>query len=98
MSVGGRLIEIAPHILRDGPDYRKDVIRLWVVDRNGDETIVYAEPTSPRLPVLGEEIWWHGRTIFFDGDSQQLIRVGYSHSPPKDTTEGRRASSRRAAP
>lgn len=82
MSVGGRLIEIVPHILRDAdnPDYRRDVIRLWCVDRNGDELIVYCEPTAD-LPALGDEIWWQGRAIMFDRDRKKLTRVSYSHVP-----------------
>ena len=83
MSVGGRLIEIAPHVLRDpdDPSFRKDVIRLWVVGQAGTETVVYCEPDLI-LPVIGDEIWWQGRTIYFDGDRKKLTKVGYSTSAP----------------
>lgn len=82
MSVGGRLIEIAPHILRDedDPAYSRDVIRLWCVDRDGTEVAVYCEPT-PDLPTLGENIWWQGGKIMFDRDRKALKKVGFSFDP-----------------
>ena len=78
MSVGGRIIEIQPMRLMESGS---DVVRLWVVDRNGDETCVYAEPQT-RMPALGEEVWWQSRRIYFDGDRQHLEKVGYSFSAP----------------
>jgi len=49
MSVGGRLLEIKSHVLLDAddPKFRRDVLRLWVIDRSNFETIVYAV-ASPR--------------------------------------------------
>jgi hypothetical protein len=81
MSVGGRLIEVAPHVLRDAddPSFRRDVIRLWCVDSYGSEIVVYAEPTA-ELPRVGEEIWWQSGHIMFDRDRKRLTKVGYSHS------------------
>lgn len=80
MAVGGRLIEIATHILRDvdSPEYRRDVIRLWVIDRDGDETIAYAEPAE-EMPRLGENIWWQAGKIFFDSDRKYLVKIANSH-------------------
>lgn len=84
MSVGGRLIEILPMRL---PESGRDVLRLWVVATNAggpgvhDEICVYAEPQD-NLPKLGDEVWWQGRLIYFDGDRQHLARVGYSFSAP----------------
>lgn len=83
MSVGGRLLEITHERLRDG----SDVLRLWVVatDAGGpgvhDEICVLAQPQDA-LPKLGEEVWWQGRKIYFDGDRQHLNRVGYSFPAP----------------
>jgi hypothetical protein len=81
VSVGGRLAEITPHVLRDAdnPSFRRDVIRLWCIDRNGDETIVYCEPTND-LPVVGEQIWWQADHIMFNHDRKRLNKVGYSHA------------------
>lgn len=77
MSVGGRLIEILPMTLDDGDS----VIRLWVVDRQGDETCVYSEPQDV-MPELGDDIWWQCGRIYFDRDRQHLKKVGYSFSAP----------------
>jgi len=81
MSVGGRIIEIGPHVLRDADDpaYRRNVIRIWVVDRDGGESIVYVEPAE-ELPRIGEEIWWSSGKIFFANDHCRLKKVGYSRS------------------
>lgn len=78
MSVGGRLIEILPMTC---PEDGASVVRLWVTDRNGDETCVYAEPQDS-LPGLGEEVWWQCRRIYFDGDRQHLTKVGFSFAAP----------------
>ena len=82
MSVGGRILEIKPHILRDQDDefYKKNVLRIWVIDStySNDETFIYAEPQKI-LPKIGENIWWQGKKIFFDNDKQHLTKIGYSH-------------------
>lgn len=80
MSVGGRVVEIGPHVLRDADNsgYHRNVIRLWIVD-GADETIVYAEP-NVEMPRLGENVWWQSGKIMFDQDRQHLVKVGYSHS------------------
>ena len=50
--VGGSVIEVWP--MRH-PETGRDVIRLWCVDRNGDECCVYAEPyTDGNGPKLYE--------------------------------------------
>jgi hypothetical protein len=80
MSVGGRLVEIKPYMLRDqdNPEFAKNVLRLWVIDRNGDETIVYAELTD-HIPKIGDNIWWQSGKILFDQDKYFLNKIGYSH-------------------
>jgi hypothetical protein len=83
MSVGGRLIEILPMRLEDG----RDVLRLWVVDCPhgapgfNDETCVYVEPQES-LPAIGDQVWWQAGRIYFDGDRQHLVKVGYSFAAP----------------
>ncbi|WP_107351958.1 hypothetical protein [Methylobacterium sp. Leaf361] len=95
MSVGGRLIEILPMRL---PDSGTDVLRLWVVAKNAggpgvhDEICVYAEPQE-NLPKLGDEVWWQGRRIYFDGDRQHLVRIGYSFPAPVAVEQDRGGSS-----
>ena len=83
MSVGGRLIEMRPYTLRDPdkPEFSRDVMRLWVVDRDGTETIVYAR-IQDDLPLLGDNIWWQGQKIYFDGDRKHMEKIGFSRSPP----------------
>lgn len=82
--VGGRLIEIAPDRLVDNG---QAVMRLWCMDRNGDECCVYSEPFEPKDgPQLGEEIWWQSGQIMFDKDRKRLRKIGYSFSAPG--TEG----------
>lgn len=82
MSVGGRLIDIQAVRLEDG----RAVVRLWVVDRAhgspgmNDETCVLAE-AQQSMPKIGDEIWWQGARILFDGDRQSLRKVGYSFRP-----------------
>ena len=84
MSVGGKIIEIGPHVLRDAdnPAYRRDVIRLWVIDRHGTESVVYAEPAT-ELPRVGEEVWWSSGKIWFANDHCHLKKVGYSTDPTR---------------
>jgi hypothetical protein len=83
MSVGGRLLEILPMRLEGG----RDVLRLWVVATKAggpgihDEFCVYAEQQET-LPKLGDEVWWQGRRIYFEGDHQHLVRIGYSFPAP----------------
>lgn len=81
MSVGGRLIEILPVRLDDGTE----AVRLWAVDRNGDETCVHAEPQAT-MPKLGDEVWWQAGRIMFDGDRQTLRKIGNSFAalPPSE--------------
>lgn len=77
MSVGGRIIEIKPMTLRRDSGAICNVVRFWCVDRNGDETCVYAAPAEI-LPGLGDEIWWQSGKIYFDHDRQHLNKIGNS--------------------
>ena len=82
MSVGGKLIETVPTRLEDG----RLVVRLWVIATNAggpgvhDELCVYAEPQDD-LPSLGDNVWWQGGKIYFDGERRHLRKLGYSFSP-----------------
>lgn len=76
MSVGGYLIEMRPMRL---PETGRDVVRLWCMDRHGDEVCVYAEPQDS-MPKLGDQVWWTCGRILFDNDRQHLRKVGYSFS------------------
>ena len=81
MSVGGRIIEIRAMSVKTDDGADRCVARLWVVDRNGTETCVYAEPAEV-MPALGDEVWWQSGKIFFDGDKRHLVKVGYSFQAP----------------
>lgn len=83
MSVGGRIIERRPFTTEDGP---ASITRYWVMDRNGDETVVYAKGfhMGSSGPQEGEEIWWQSGRIYFDGDKQWLEK--YSASGPAPGT------------
>ena len=75
MSVGGTIVGIRRKTLDDG----QEVIQFTVIDRayTYDVTSVYAQPQAI-MPGMRQQIWWHGRTIYFDDDRQTMVRVGYS--------------------
>jgi hypothetical protein len=83
----GFLLEIKPFILTDLDDsrFRREVLKLWVIDRNStDETIIYAELQEDQ-PKVGERIWWQEEgKIYFDNDTKFLVKVGYSVSLGKE--------------
>lgn len=77
MTVGGRIIENAPYQPKEGQPALR---RIWVIDRNGDEVAVLAEPAAEVLK-LGEEIWWQGSTIYARKDTLKLKKIAYSFDP-----------------
>ena len=81
-TVGGWLLEIQPMKVPTDNGKRREVVRLWMVDRQGDETCIYAEPAD-LLPKVGDQVWWQDGKIYFDGDHkiEFLIKVGDSFSP-----------------
>jgi hypothetical protein len=86
--VGGRVIEIAPLRKAFGyPPKEQQCYRLWVVgtgDEEADECAVHvAIPDDGVLPSIGQEIWWQGGKVFFDGDRRELTKLGYSFDPHK---------------
>ena len=75
MSVGGRIIEI-----RTVSDTEA---ALWVYDvgPSGEtETCVHVE-TAPAMPLIGDNIWWQGGSVFWDNDRLELRKIGNSHRP-----------------
>lgn len=83
MSVGGRIIEN----IRTTNGAGTPVRRLWVVDRDGTETAVYAELAAWQLRP-GEEIWWQSGQIMARGDKLVLRKIGFSFDPAQAGTEG----------
>jgi hypothetical protein len=73
VSVGGRVIEVAPH--------GDQLVRIWVVDSWGTETCVLAVPDDV-MPGLGDEVWWQAGEVLFDGDRRSLKKVGASFAAP----------------
>lgn len=86
MSVGGRIIENAPYQPKDGQPALR---RLWVMDQDGTETAVLAEPAAEVLKP-GEEIWWQSGTIYARKDTMKLKKIAYSFDPrgPKRESGG----------
>lgn len=83
--VGGRIIELRPMTISMGTGRKPlEVTRIWCMDRDGSECCVYAERFVDG-PGLGDEVWWQGRRIYYDGDKRWLKRVGYSFQPPTDS-------------
>ena len=80
MSIGGRIIEIRRMTVPQDSGAPADVVRLWCVDRDGNEICVYAEPQDD-MPALGDNVWWHGGKIYFDGERRHLHKLGYSFGP-----------------
>jgi len=65
-------------------------VRLWCVDRHGDECCVYVELFEEHLgPDIGEEIWWQSGKVFFNGDHNHLRKIGFSFRPPATALTGR---------
>jgi hypothetical protein len=76
--VGGKVIEVRS--VRVG-DSDREALRIWVISqRNDDELAVYAEVSNDQ-PAIGEEVWWQGGKIFFDGDKKSINKIGYSFDP-----------------
>lgn len=83
MSVGGRIIEIAPVNIKG-----RSLVRLWCIDPTyGDEVAVCVEPFS-NGPQIGDRVWWQQRKVYFDHDRRWLTKVGNSFDPRPDTKEG----------
>jgi hypothetical protein len=83
MGIGGQIIEIRRMTLVDPDNQRAriDVIRLWTVDKQGDEVCVYVEPAD-QMPLIREEIWWQAGKVYFGRDMRVLKKIGCSFSAP----------------
>jgi hypothetical protein len=55
-------------------------MRIWCIDRHGDETAVYAEMAAECLDI-GEQIWWQSGKIYARDDKVTFHKVGYSSDP-----------------
>lgn len=89
MSVVGWVIEIREMTIRPWTAAYEPTAtnRLWVMDRNGRETCVYAERYPPGCgPGLGDQISWQANRIFFDGDHRSVLKIGCSFPPPMTET------------
>jgi hypothetical protein len=82
MSIGGWIIEALPYKLSTEGGRACKVIRLWCMDRDGNEVAVYAKPYAEgEGPKVGDEIWWHGCWIHWDHDKRKVMKIGYSFKP-----------------
>lgn len=75
--VGGKIIEIRHD--------RADKVRLWCMDRDGDECAVYVKPGADGLPNLGDEIWWQSGKVYFNKDKSSAQKLGFSFDPRERT-------------
>lgn len=82
MSVGGKLVSNERYWLPIEGKHPKAVMRLWCIDRHGDEVAVYAEPKAECL-AIGEEIWWQAGLIYARNDTLKLHKIGYSFDPTR---------------
>ena len=78
--VGGKIIEV-------NLDTRG--LRLWCMDRNGDELAIYVKPEK-EIPCPGDDVWWQGRTAYWSTKNRTYVdrnldRIGYSFDPHKHT-------------
>lgn len=71
--VGGCIIEIVPSDI-------SGETQITCVDRNGDDCAVIVE-TAPAMPLIGDEIWWQNKKVFWDRDRRTLRKIGNSFDP-----------------
>lgn len=86
MMVGGTVIEVLPMTIRAGyyPGKMVDVVRIWCLDRNGDERAVYVK--SNAKVETGDSVWWQGGTAFWTPKDRSMIdvpleKVAFSFDP-----------------
>jgi hypothetical protein len=78
--VGGAVIEVRQELVSGRP-----AVRIWCVDRNGDEAAIYvAMPEGGKAQVF-DQVWWQGRTAFWTAQGGKsdvpLPRIGNSFDP-----------------
>lgn len=70
---GGFIIEVV-----ETETSGKPAKRLWCVDRDGNESLVFAERYHPAYgPGIGDAVWWRGGWIYC-GD-YRIPKVGVSY-------------------
>ena len=75
MSVGGHIISMRQVTATE--------TAIWVCDacpHGSTETCVHVE-TEADMPPIGENVWWQGGMVMWDGDKRTLRKIGYSHDP-----------------
>lgn len=74
--VGGRVIELR----KEG-----DLMRVWCMDRNGDECAIYVAMPGGGQINIGDQVWWQGRKAFWTApggkEDVELERIGFSFDP-----------------
>ena len=72
--VGGYVIEnIITNISDKAIDLEGDCVRrLWAIDRNGDESAVYASSEQAKFVEPGDQIWWQSGTIYWSNQKGSL--------------------------
>jgi hypothetical protein len=82
--VGGRIIDITRHLIRDedNPAYRRKVFRVWCMDtRSNDECCINVEPFGlGHGPAIGDSIWWQGRKAFWTPAGNKAVGLGQGTS------------------
>lgn len=71
--IGGRIIEVI---------YVDASIRLWCVDRNGDESTVHIAMTAD-VPAVGDDVWWQSDKVYWTPTDRRFVdkplcKIGYS--------------------
>ncbi len=83
MSVGGQIVSNERYWMPIEGQHPKATMRLWVIDRHGNECAVYAEPAAECL-AIGEEIWWQSGKIYARDDKLTFHKIGYSFDPTRE--------------
>lgn len=88
MMVGGTVIEVRPMTIKAGhyPGKMIDVVRIWCLDRNGDERAVYAKRYVDCKVEPGDSVWWQGGKVFWTPKDRSVIdvpleKVAFSFDP-----------------
>lgn len=76
--VGGKIIEVHR--------YRVDLLRVWCMDKEGDECAIFIHPPTDEMPQVGDDMWWQGQTALWTPKDRRFIdrhleKVAYSFDP-----------------
>lgn len=73
--VGGWIIEIVP-------GNTPGETQITCVDRDANECAIVVE-TEPAMPLVGDEVWWQAKKVYWDKDRRTLRKIGNSWDPTK---------------